>query len=239
MTPASPAPALQLHLDMLQNFESIYVGMLAMGFFYGLTLCNLSCIPLIGPYIFGTQGGFKRGFDATAVFIIARVVTYTLLGGVSGLVGDVALKQIDSGLVFAIAGSLVLLISAVVIFKPKSAACNKGAGQVQGPVQRTWVHMMTLGISTSLVPCLPLTAVLFYSATTQSFATGCLLALMFGIGTSASPLYYIGGAAGWFSERIRNEIPRYFHILRTVSGVILALFGVRLLVMSGLFGWIE
>jgi cytochrome c-type biogenesis protein len=235
VTATTPAPALQMHLDILQNFESIYVGMLAMGFFYGLTLCSFSCIPLIGPYIFGTQGGFKRGFDATAVFVIAKVVTYTLLGGLSGLVGDVALKRIDSGLLFAVAGSLVLLISAVVIFKPKSAACNK-KGQVQGPVQRSWVHMMTLGFSTSLVPCLPLTAVLFYAATTQSFVTGCLLALMFGIGTSASPLYYIGGAAGWLSEKIRNEIPRYDTLLRTVSGIILALFGARLLLMSGLIG---
>lgn len=235
MTPASPAPALQLHLDMLQNFESIYVGMLAMGFFYGLTLCNLSCIPLIGPYIIGTQRGFKSGFDATAVFVVTRVFTYTLLGGLSGLVGNVALKSFDSGVLFFIAGSLVLLISAVVIFKPKSAACKK-QGQVQGPIQRSWVHMMTLGFSTSLVPCLPLTAVLFYAATTQSFVTGCLLAFMFGLGTSASPLYYIGGAAGWFSDRIRNEIPRYTSMLRTVSGVILALFGVRLLVMSGLIG---
>jgi cytochrome c-type biogenesis protein len=236
MPTTAPAPALQMHLDMLQNFESIYVGMLAMGFFYGLTLCNLSCIPLIGPYIIGTQRGFRRGFDATAVFVITRVATYTLLGGLSGLIGNVALKSFDSGVLFAVAGSLVLLISAVVIFKPKSAACSKNNGQVQGPVQRSWVHMVALGISTSLVPCLPLTAVLFYAATTQSFFTGCLLALMFGIGTSASPLYYIGGAAGWFSDRIRNEIPRYTSMLRTISGVILALFGVRLLVMSGLIG---
>lgn len=234
MTPVSPATALQMHLDMLQNFESIYVGMLAMGFFYGLTLCNLSCIPLIGPYIFGTQGSFKRGFDAAAIFVITRVVTYTLLGGLSGLVGNVVLKQIDSALLFVVAGTLVLLISAVIIFKPKSAVCTKNSGQVQGPFKGTWVHMVTLGFSTSLVPCLPLTAVLFYAATTQSFVTGCLLAMMFGIGTSASPLYYIGGAFGWFSERIRNEIPRYMGMLRTVSGIILTLFGLRLLVMSGL-----
>ncbi len=237
MTPASSAPALQLHLDMLQNFESIYVGMLAMGFFYGLTLCNLSCIPLIGPYIIGTQKGFRRGFDATAVFVITRVVTYTILGGISGLVGNVALKSIDSGLLFVIAGTLVLSISVMIIFRPKAAACkSKGQVEVHRPRRRTWAHMVTLGFSTSLVPCLPLTAVLFYAATTQSFVTGCLLALMFGIGTSASPLYYIGGAAGWFSERIRSEIPRYGSLLRKVSGIILALFGLRLLIMSGVLG---
>ena len=145
------------------------------------------------------------------------------------------LEHIDSGWLLIVAGVLILLIGGVVIFKPRSAACQK-KGQVQGPEQRTWLHMITLGFSTSLVPCLPLTAVLFYAATTQSFVTGCLLALMFGIGTSASPLYYIGGAAGWLSEKIRNEIPRYDSLLRIISGIILALFGMRLLLMSGLIG---
>jgi thiol:disulfide interchange protein DsbD len=93
--------------------------------------------------------------------------------------------------------------------------------------------MITLGCSTSMVPCLPLSAVLFYAASTGSFAAGSLLALMFGIGTSASPLYYIGGATGWLANNIRAEIPRYSGLLRTLSGIILVLFGIQLLVMSG------
>ncbi len=226
------SPELQMHLDILQGFGSIYIGVLVMGFFYGLTLCSFSCIPLIGPYIFGTQGGFRRGFDATAVFVLSRVVAYTLLGGLSGLIGSVVLERIDSGWLFTVAGGLILLIGGWVIFKPNSS-CRK-TGHVQGPVRRTWVHMMTMGFSTSLVPCLPLYAVLFYAATTQSFLTGSLLAMMFGIGTSASPIYYIGGAAGWLSKKIRNEIPRHIGLLRIISGMILALFGIRLLLMGGI-----
>lgn len=223
---------LQMHLDILQGFGSIYVGVLAMGFFYGLTLCSFSCIPLIGPYIFGTQGGFKRGFDATAIFVISRVVTYTLLGGLSGLVGSIALERLDSGWLFTVAGGLILLIGGMVIFQPRSSCRQQG--QVHKPRRRPWVHMMILGFSTSLMPCLPLSAVLLYAATTQSFMTGCLLALMFGIGTSASPLYYIGGAAGWLSEKIRNEIPRYNGLLRIICGVIMTIFGIRLLLMGGI-----
>ncbi len=224
-------PELQAHLDLLQGFGSIYLGVLVMGLFYGLTMCNFSCIPLIGPYIFGTQGGFSRGFDATAIFVITRVATYTLLGGVSGLVGSVALESLDAGWLLTMAGGLIVVIGARVVFKTRSS-CNQ-QNKVQGPERRTWVHMMTLGFSTSLMPCLPLSAVLVYAATTQSFLIGCALALMFGIGTSASPLYYIGGAAGWLSERIRSEIPHYSAILRIISGIILTMFGVRLLLMGG------
>jgi thiol:disulfide interchange protein DsbD len=223
-------PELQIHLEMLQGFGSVYIGVLVMGLFYGLTMCNFSCIPLIGPYIFGTQQGFSRGFDATAIFVITRILTYTLLGGLSGLVGGIALEGLDAGWLLTAAGGLILVIGGRVIFKSRSA-CRKQS-EVQGPEQRTWVHMMTLGFSTSLMPCLPLTAVLLYAATTQSFLTGCALALMFGIGTSASPLYYIGGAAGWLAQKIRREAPRFRGVLRIISGIILAVFGIRLLLMG-------
>ena len=223
----------QMHLDILNGFGSIYIGVLVMGFFYGLTLCSFSCIPLIAPYIFGTQGSFSRGFDATAIFVISRVVAYTMLGALSGLFGSVALDSVDSGWLLTIAGALIVVVGGMVIFKPKAAACNKQAAQPK-LVRHPWLHMMTLGFSTSLVPCMPLTAVLFYAATTQSWVTGALLAMMFGLGTSASPLYYIGGAAGWLSEKIRNEIPRYNGLLRILSGVILSIFGVQLLLMGGI-----
>jgi thiol:disulfide interchange protein DsbD len=227
-------PMLQAHLDVLQSFENIYIGMLIMGGFYGLTWCNLSCIPLVGPYIFGTQGGFQRGFDATMIFMLTRIVMYTVMGGLSGWFGGVVLEYVDSSWMIALSGSLVLLIGATIIYRPKKAACKgRDQAQVQPPTRHTRIHMITLGCSTSMVPCLPLSAVLFYAAATGSFATGCLLALMFGIGTSASPLYYIGGATGWLAKNIRAEIPRYSGMLRIVSGIILVIFGVQLLLMSG------
>ncbi|MCU7935326.1 MAG: sulfite exporter TauE/SafE family protein [Candidatus Thiodiazotropha sp. (ex Dulcina madagascariensis)] len=222
------SPELQLHLDILQGFGSVYLGVLAMGFFYGLTLCSFSCIPLIAPYIFGTQEGFKRGFDATAVFVLTRVMTYTLMGGLSGMLGAMLLTSMDSSWLLTLAGTLILLIGMRVMVKSTTACERKPASSVPF-ARRSWLHMATLGFSTSLVPCLPLSAVLLYAATTQSFVSGALLALVFGIGTSASPLYFIGGATGWLSEKIRIEIPRYQTLLRVISGIILASFGLRLL----------
>jgi sulfite exporter TauE/SafE len=124
-----------------------------------------------------------------------------------------------------LAGLLVLVIGLIVVFKPRKT-CGKPRG-----IQRSSGHMTILGLATSLMPCPPLYAIMLYAATTQSIAMGALLAFLFGFGTLASPLYYLGGATGWLSARIGQETAhKYRTLLRTLSGFMILLFGVKLLV---------
>jgi sulfite exporter TauE/SafE len=231
-----PPPELQQLLDFMQGFDSVWLGVLAMGFLYGLTLCSLTCIPLIAPYIFATQHGFRRGFDATAIFILARIMAYTLWGAIAGLLGDMLLTQVDPAWPGLLAGGLILLIALRVTWRGRSACPNHLADsqRVKPPNRHTWIQMATLGFSTSLLPCPPLSGVLIYAATTQSMFNGALLALLFGIGAGASPLYYIGGTTGWFAQRLLKQIPQHGHWLRLLSGTILGIFGIRLLLMNGI-----
>jgi sulfite exporter TauE/SafE len=236
MTP--PPPELQQLLTFSQGFESVWLGVLAMGFIYGLTLCSLTCIPLITPYIFATQPGFRRGFDATAIFILARITAYTLWGAIAGLLGDVLLTRLDHQWPGLLAGGLIMLIALRVIWKGRSACPGHRADgrSIKPPTRQSWWQMATLGFSTSLLPCPPLSGVLIYAATTQSMFSGALLALLFGIGAAASPLYYIGGTTGWFAQHLFKQIPRHGHWLRLLSGTILGVFGIRLLLMNGIMG---
>ncbi len=221
-------PVIDQHIALVQGFDSIYMGVLAMGFFYGITLCSFSCLPIIAPYIFGTQTGFRSGFDVTAVFIGARILTYSTLGAIAGWLGQVLLDQIESGILFPVAGALVLIIGITVIFK-RRPACRKPSPIMKGSRKTAVLHMAVLGVATSLMPCMPLTAVLLMAATSQSPITGAVLAFTFGMGAAASPLYYLGGATSWLAAKIRSEIPRYTRALQSLSGIILAIFGLRLL----------
>ncbi|MCW8861775.1 MAG: sulfite exporter TauE/SafE family protein [Rhodospirillales bacterium] len=227
-------PDLLLHFDLLKGFESIHAGVLTMGFFYGLTLCSFSCLPLIGPYVFGTQDGFRGGFSTTALFVVSKVATYTMLGAFSGLIGGVLLEEINPGLMMGFSGLLIVAIGGMVWKRQRSQCRTVGMRSEKSATRwRTFRHVAGMGVASSLMPCLPLSAVLLYAATTKSFVTGGVLALLFGIGTSASPLYYIGGgAAGWFSAKIRRVIPQHRELMRKLSSSVLIIMGVKLLLMG-------
>ena len=217
-------PAIGAYIAPFEGLGSIYFGVLAMGFFYGLTLCSFSCLPLVAPYVFATQSNFGKGFDATAIFIFARVAGYAILGAFAGLAGKVVLERIGLHGPMIFAGLLVLSVGFIVALKPRKS-CERFI-DASRPSRRSAGHMATLGLATSLMPCPPLYAVMIYSATTQSATTGAMLAFLFGFGTLASPLYYLGGAAGWFSGRIGQETAyKYNGFLRALSGLVIVLFG--------------
>ncbi len=246
-------PAIEQQLALLGWFSSDLIGILAMGFFYGLTLCSFSCLPLLAPYLFahaqqgGAASGFLPAFHLTGLFVAMRVLTYATLGLLAGAAGERLLAALDGGLLLPLAGGLVMAIGLSVTFgRGKAGACGMPGGHgrlmqrlrrrpaaaerprgATAKVRRSWLHMAGLGVATSLMPCLPLTAVLMLAAMKGDALQGALYGLLFGIGAAASPLYYIGGATGWLASRIRAEIPRHAPLLRRISGLMLVLFGLR------------
>ena len=228
-------PAIEQQLSMLGWFSSDYVGILAMGLFYGLTLCSFSCLPMLTPYLFANAastpqrgGGFMPAFNLTALFIITRVLTYAALGALAGGMGEALLSRLDGGAFMPLAGLVVLAIGVTVMFRRRGTCARPARRSASGGVAGA-LHMAGLGVATSLMPCLPLTAVLMLAAARGSVLQGAAFGLLFGIGAAASPLYYLGGATGWLAARIRAEIPRHAPLLQKISGFILALFGLRLI----------
>jgi thiol:disulfide interchange protein DsbD len=216
------------YIDFFKGFANPYLGVFIAGLFYGMTICSFSCLPYIGTYIMGTQEGFKKGFNAVFVFSISRVVTYTLLGGLCGYIGSVFLKDINPERILLITGVVIALIGIIVILKPLQT-CSDHKIKNTPSFKNPYLHLISMGVVISLIPCLPLTAVLLYSSTTHSVFTGGFIALMFSIGTFISPLYILGGIAGWLTKKIRLEIPQHKGLMQRISGGILVLLGARLL----------
>ena len=120
-------PAIEQQLALLGAFNSEYIGVLAMGVFYGLTLCSFSCLPMLTPYLFaaaGGNGGFMPAFNLTAIFIITRVVAYAALGAGAGAMGSLLLGWLDQGVFLPLAGAIVIGIGVFVMFSRRKGCAR-------------------------------------------------------------------------------------------------------------------
>jgi sulfite exporter TauE/SafE len=226
-------------MSVLPEISNPYLGSFVIGLIYGLGVCTASCLPYIAGYIAGTGAGFKAGIKITAYFNTGRVLAYALIGALiglaSGLVTAVAPNvlsqfQIYSSFIF---GILTVAIGASLLLKAhKPHQCSiKENTFASTKISRFGFDFgaFTLGLSRGLVVCPPLISLLLLYALPFSNPVGSVtVALLFGIGTTISPLLVLGGVTGW----LLNKAPLFRKWICLAGGAILILLGVITIVTS-------
>ncbi len=74
--------------------------------------------------------------------------------------------------------------------------------------------------------------VLLYAASGNSAINGCRATVLFGLGTTISPLIFIGGAMGWLSAGISRKIPQHSGLFQRICGLVLVSFGIKLILKA-------
>ena len=202
----------------------INVSMFFLGLTNGLTVCGWSCLPYIGPYIMGYRRGFGSGIQSVLLFSLGKIVSYACLGALAGYLGSVVSGY--SGFAPTIAALVIVWLGCSMFFRSKGECGGRNNKEVKQP------HLIILGLIAGLMPCLPLSGVLLYAASGNSVINGCWTAVLFGLGTTISPLIFIGGAMGWLSAGISRKIPRYSGLFQKICGLMLVSFGIKLLILS-------
>jgi sulfite exporter TauE/SafE len=77
----------------------------------------------------------------------------------------------------------------------------------------------------ALIPCPPMAGILVYSLNMPSVIGSSLLMLLFGLGTAFSPLFIIFVLSGWFSNRLKANVPQYKMMFQRIAGTILIFLG--------------
>jgi len=86
-------------------------------------------------------------------------------------------------------------------------------------------HLLIMGMAFAMIPCPPMGVILLYSLEMPSVISSSIMMSLFGIGTVVSPLVIISALAGWFSKKMKSEVPQYRMMFQRLSGVILILLG--------------
>ena len=230
-------------MSLLPEIPNPYVQALAVGILYGLVFCTSSCLPYIASYIAGIGADFHKGVTITLVYNIGRVTAYALIGGLIGIFSGVfrlvvnesslaAFQQYSSyafGIVTMVIGMTILLKS-----KTKSQVCNTECTknhEVTKTGGRFDLRAFSLGFSRGLIVCPPLALLLLYSVPFATPIDSFAVAVLFGLGTSISPMLLLGGVTGW----LLNKAPLFRKWLSIAGGGMLVVLGVLTLVSTIFF----
>lgn len=224
----------------LPEISNPYLGAFTIGVFYGLVVCTASCLPYITGYIAGIGAGFRKGIKVTLIFNAGRILAYALIGALiglfTGLISLVAPEAISPFQVYAslVFGAVTVAIGASILLKArKPHGCDVQAGNMvaTGKIGRFGFDFgaFSLGLTRGLIICPPLITLLVVYALPFSNPVGSMtLAVLFGLGTTVSPILVLGGVTGW----LLNKAPLFRKWISIAGGATLIVLGVVTIVSS-------
>lgn len=216
---------------------SVPVELFMTGLALGASQCLISCAPMLVIYVAGTSEGWQEGIKATIIFSLSRLATYVLLGLFAGFAGMFVVDVLhDEGLTSYIwigAGVFVSVLGILMLIgkEPGLHLCQI---LIRHTIRKSAVSMALLGFTISIAsPCTPFLGVLTYIAcTAKNPFTGAFYAFCFGSGTALiTPLVVVGAVAGTL-PRLLFKTPGLLQLFRRSCGLLLLLFGVRLIISA-------
>ena len=230
-------------MSLLPGIPNPYLEALAVGLLYGTVFCTSSCLPYLASYIAGIGADFHKGVISTVIYNLGRVTAYALIGGLIGILNGMFRFVVDESALSAFQqyssygfSIVTIIIGITILLKSRSPPheCNPDCAK-NLTSKRFWgrfdLRALSLGFSRGLVVCPPLAALLLYSLPFGTPIDSFAVAVLFGLGTSLSPMLLLGGVTGW----LLNKAPLFRKWLSIAGGGMLVLLGVLTLVSTIFF----
>jgi uncharacterized protein len=228
-------------MSLIPEISDPFVGAFAGGLFYGLAVCTASCLPIVAGYIAGVGSGFRKSVKLTLIFNSGRVIAYALIGALVGLFGGLLRLLISESIVspFQIYASLAfgvvtILIGGWMLLKTRKSPCDcniqSNSTVSSNKLGRYGIDFgaFSLGLTRGLILCPPLIALLAYSLPFATPLESIGIAVIFGLGTTISPILLIGGITGW----LLNKAPLLRKWISLAGGVTLIALGIITVISS-------
>jgi sulfite exporter TauE/SafE len=188
-----------------------YLEALTIGLLYGTIFCTSECLPYLASYIAGTGAGIRKGTVITLIYNSGRLISYTLIGVIVALVGGSVTQLLTEATLASFTiyssyafGIINILIGLHILLKIKKnySNCAKECKSIdEWKIARNDFGAFTLGLSRGLIICPPLFALLVFSVPFSTPLDSIALAVLFGLGTTLSPMLVLGGVTGWLLNK--------------------------------------
>ena len=214
-------------------FVVFWAGTLA-----SMSSCSLVRIPIVFGLVAGTTGSRKKSILSLLSFILGLVVSYTLLGVLLGIIGDMTSKLIPmTKYIYGILGVLIIIVGIFVsgIFSFKSLHLHY---HIADKFKKTgYFGTFFFGIVLALIEmptcpcCAPILLIIASSVIAKgSFAYSILVFISFAVGQSLPTL--VIGMSTSIVKYLTPKIEKFEGYIRLVAGNILIVFGIYFILIA-------
>ncbi len=209
----------------------IFTSIIIMGF-----ACSFGCGTITTPFILGSLLGegqnIKASRNAIALFSLGKIVSLSVLGLLSSLLGATILDMVESVYpnstvwvirIFTCLFGVWLLYG--VFFKKQSccraeSCCGCSGSLSSSPKLMRRGFYFGAGVLYSIIPCAPLLTTLGYASTMSPIAAMLLLAV-FGIVNSIVPLFGYASLVGMANVEFALKTPQFVKYIKIFGGLLL------------------
>lgn len=217
-------------MALMIEMANLYVEAFIIGLIYGFSLCTSSCLPYVASYIAAVGANFRKGFFITLTYNMGRVAAYAVVGILAGLLSSIFRVMMSESLILNLQnyasyafGAITIAIGVSLLIKgrsmPNCAMDIKNA--LNKRVCKIDIHAFLLGFSRGFIICPPLAMLLLYTITFSLPFDSILIPIIFGIGTTISPMLPLGGVTGW----LLDKAPLFRRKISMVGSIVLILLG--------------
>lgn len=191
-------------------------------FLLGLFAASSSCLAVSGGLLLSVVGKV-RDMRQVSKFVVGRIVSYTILGGVIGLIGSsLLLSPTLLGVLTILAAAYMLIMGLDLLHLAPRQLKNILPRLPPRLTAHRSSSPILLGAATFFLPCGFTQALQLYALTTGSAATSALLLGAFALGTTPSLL-----ALGWASSSLKGKAGTFFLQLSGAAVMILGLWNIQ------------
>ncbi len=203
-------------------------------------LTGFHCVSMCGGFVvsYSAKNAINghKGFKQHLVYGGAKVLSYTIIGGIFGLIGGfIAFNAGLRGVVAIFAGTFMVFYSLSMFgfkffkkfqFNPKflTKTALKASKNANGPYKIPFVTGLLNGL---FIACGPLQAMYLYAAGTGNFFSGAISLMAFGIGTLPVMLGF-GSLTTVISHKTTAKILKFSAVIVLILGLIMINRGLAL-----------
>ncbi len=196
--------------------------------------CLISCGPVLISYIAGTKRSALQGLQSWFIFSLSRFSVTVFLGFIAGIAGAGLFSRfyygIPGSIIWFVTGIFISSLGILIFFgiHTKFRVCGFLNRSL---IQHDTKSLITLGILTGVLPCVPLIGVISYITMTSTHYThGILMSAAFGLGAAISPLALLAMAAGAIPKLKLLQYHGALIVFQKICGLVLFFLGAHVVV---------